>query len=751
MNLWQKIVKSGKMNNRYRSFQIMLFPVLLAVSSSLLNAQEFQLVWAEEFEGEPVDRTVWQFESGPSNDNVQYYTDRTENATVADGKLKITALKESYQGYEYTSAHLRTEKAFYWRYGRMEASIRLPGTPGFVPAFWMLPEEFRYGWWPNSGEIDIMEHPTNEVNMIYGTVHTGQYNLFMGPLPPQGGTLKVEDAESAFHLYAVEWTPEKIDFFVDDQKYYTFSNDGGSTATWPFDRPFYLILNLAVGGGWVGSPGETTVFPAVMEVDYVRVYQAPENMGIRGPASVTYGTLNTSYSMDELAGASYQWSVPGGATITSGQNTARITVDWGIFSGDVKVTVTAGSDSYRETLPVRVTSNILRNAGFETGVKYWRNAAGYPLKAEFTLENEEYYSGAHSVRTGVTDGSGNPWEVQLSQPGISLVKGMEYHAGLAARKGTSGGQISASVIDLSDFSLAGQSTINPGEDWTEYEFDFTPSKNMNAAFNVDMGGQTGTYYLDDFILTTEELQAMNLVNNPDFFNGEEGWNLTTLSSGVADGSVSGGEYAVQISNGGSYAWDVHLGQSGLPVESGYEYTVSFDARANTPRQVTFLVGMDEDPWTVYSDQEPVEVGTERKTYSFTFPMSAPTDLQARLGFDIGGDTAGLYFDNILLRKGDPVSNVSVLPLSLPSLSGLLVYPQPAGGKVSFIFDLGEKSIVSIQILSPDGRELGSVDGGYMGEGRHTLTYDTGLLPPGTYLYSFRSGERFLNGKLIVAR
>ncbi len=335
------IYKSGLMiQKRTSALSRFCILILLCGTGFNLTAQNLQLVWADEFEGTTIDPSIWQYESGPSNDNVQFYTDRTQNAKLLDGKLQIIALKESYQGYEYTSAHIRTEQAQSWRYGRMEASIKLPGTPGFVPAFWMLPVDQMYGWWPYSGEIDIMEHPTNEISKIYGTVHTETYNLFAGPLPPGGSTIDVPDAESAFHLYAIEWTPEKIDFFVDDQKYYSFENDHGSTATWPFNQPFYIILNLAVGGGWVGTPGESTVFPAIMEVDYVRVYQDLNDMEIQGSEFVTYNTEDVSYSLGEIEGASYLWSVPGGAEITSGQGSPQITVNWGLFGGNVEAVIT---------------------------------------------------------------------------------------------------------------------------------------------------------------------------------------------------------------------------------------------------------------------------------------------------------------------------------------------------------------------------------------------------------------------------
>ncbi len=699
-----------------------------------------------------IDPSAWQYEAGPSNDNVQFYTNRTDNATVVDGKLRIIALKESYQGYDYTSAHIRTEQAQSWRYGRVEASIKLPGTPGFVPAFWMLPVDQMYGWWPFSGEIDIMEHPTNEISKIYGTVHTETYNLFAGPLPPGGSTVDVPDAESAFHLYAIEWTPEKIDFFVDDQKYYSFENDNGSSATWPFNQPFYIILNLAVGGGWVGTPGESSVFPAIMEVDYVRVYQDLNDMEIQGSEFITYNTADVSYSLGNIEGASYQWSVPGGAVITSGQGSSQITVNWGIFGGNVEAEISTGQGTSLKTLPVRVSPNLLKNTGFEKGVKYWRNATGYPVKAQINLDGEVFYGGAHSIFSGVTDPSGNAWDVQLSQSGFVVQGGTKYHASLMAKSGATPEQISAAVINASSFALAGQKIVSTGDTWGLYEFDFKPSGTFAAAFNVDMGGHTGSYYLDDFMLTTGELTSLNLLKNADFFDGEEAWALTSLSAAVAEGAVTEGAYSVSISNGGTSAWDIHLGQSGLPVENGFEYMVSFDAYADAPRQISPLLGKNGDPWTVYSNEEPITLTTTKQTYSFTFPMNEPTDLQSRLGFDIGGDGANVYFDNILLRKGEAInttSNFSGTPVE--SLASLRNYPNPVHNETSFYYTLQEPAQVSIKIFKLNGQELETIESGFRQKGEHIIKWDTGELPAGIYLYRLSVGEKSETRKLILLR
>jgi beta-glucanase (GH16 family) len=207
------------MNIFFGNFRFVIFYIILIffAFTQASFAQVRKLVWSDEFNGTTIDRSVWSFDKGPANDCVHYFTDRPENATVEGGILRIIALKESYEGYNYTAALLKTKNSVYWRYGRIEARIKLPGTNGFVPAFWMMPADDQYGWWPWSGEIDIMEHPTNQVDKIFGTIHTGAYCTYTGTAP-QGSNIQIPDAESAYHIYAIEWTPEKIDFYVDDQK-----------------------------------------------------------------------------------------------------------------------------------------------------------------------------------------------------------------------------------------------------------------------------------------------------------------------------------------------------------------------------------------------------------------------------------------------------------------------------------------------------------------------------------------------------
>ena len=348
------------------------------------QAQERKLVWSDQFSGSSIDTSIWSFETGPSNDNVQFYTNRSQNAAIVNGNLQLIALRESYSGYNFTSALVHTKNSMNWRYGRIEARIKLPASNGFVPAFWILPADEIYGWWPNSGEIDIMEHPTNLVNQIYGTVHTGTYNSFTG-VGSKGGSILIADAETQFHVYAIEWSEEKIDFYVDEQKYFTFNNEHSGQGAWPFDHPFYVILNLAVGGGWVGNPDISSLFPATMEIDYVNVYQYLNDMSVNGDDFVLYNSHAISYTVPDIAGAEYVWKLPSGAQVVSGNNSHRIKVDYGIPGGDISNIMTTGDGSVEMKFPVHVSSNLLKNPGFEHGVKYWKKSSDYPGKADFSL------------------------------------------------------------------------------------------------------------------------------------------------------------------------------------------------------------------------------------------------------------------------------------------------------------------------------------------------------------------------------
>ena len=258
----------------------------IALAQAPAAPEGYRLVWADEFAADGLpDPARWTYDThanrqGWYNNEAQYYADaRPENARVEDGRLIIEARREAldparfpdWGGQAYTSARMVSREG--WTYGLFEARAKLPCGRGTWPAVWMLPVALED--WPGDGEIDIMEHVGHRPGVVHGTVHTGAYNHVAGT--QRGAEIAVPDACDAFHLYQVRWTPAEIVFALDGVDYHRFPNEGTGKAAWPFNTPFQLILNIAVGGDWGGAEGiDDAALPQRLEIDYVRVYQAAD-------------------------------------------------------------------------------------------------------------------------------------------------------------------------------------------------------------------------------------------------------------------------------------------------------------------------------------------------------------------------------------------------------------------------------------------------------------------------------------------
>lgn len=244
-----------------------------------LDKDGWHLIWHDEFDTDGLpDSKKWNYDVGGhgwGNQELQYYSeDRLQNARVDSGVLIIEARKEWYEGSKYTSARLVTKGKGDWLYGRFEVRAKLPTGRGTWPAIWMLPTVWSYGngSWPDNGEIDIMEHVGYDPGVVHATVHTKDYNHSIGT--QVGQKIDMPDATAEFHTYTVEWNADSIMAYVDETKYFSFKNEGKDYATWPFDKEFHLILNIAVGGSWGAVQGvDDSIFPQKMEVDFVRVYK----------------------------------------------------------------------------------------------------------------------------------------------------------------------------------------------------------------------------------------------------------------------------------------------------------------------------------------------------------------------------------------------------------------------------------------------------------------------------------------------
>jgi beta-glucanase (GH16 family) len=264
----------------FKSFFFAL-PMLVLTSCSTDDTQTVakftELVMQDEFNTDDfIDNTIWDFnigtgENGWGNNELQYYTNRTENASVQNGVLIISAIKESYEGSNYTSARLLTKGKFEQTYGRFEARIRLPFGQGMWPAFWLLGADCGEDLtWPDCGEIDIMENRGSQPTLVSGAVHGPGYSA--GESINKSYSLENDRFDTGFHIFGIEWGPKYINYYVDDVLYNQIT-PADVTGDWVFDHPFYIIINLAVGGDFGGAPNSETVFPQTMLVDYVRVYK----------------------------------------------------------------------------------------------------------------------------------------------------------------------------------------------------------------------------------------------------------------------------------------------------------------------------------------------------------------------------------------------------------------------------------------------------------------------------------------------
>ncbi len=261
----------------FKKYLFLIFTALFISSHTI--AQQWQLIWSDEFDGNTINDSIWTHEIGGNgwgNNELQYYTDRDTNSYVSNGYLTIQALEENFSAWNYTSARLKSQNKKFFKYGKILARIKLPYGQGLWPAFWMLGQSFPQVGWPDCGEIDIVElvGGTNGDNTVYGTAHWENEN---GQHAQYGNSYTLSSGIFAdnFHLFSIIWDDQKIKWYVDNHLYNELDVTPPSLSE--FHEDFFIILNVAVGGNWPGPPNSTTVFPQKMVVDYIKVYKDTPN------------------------------------------------------------------------------------------------------------------------------------------------------------------------------------------------------------------------------------------------------------------------------------------------------------------------------------------------------------------------------------------------------------------------------------------------------------------------------------------
>lgn len=336
--------------------------IILIFNQYAAQAQCLELVWSDEFNvGSAPNPAFWSYDLGTGdggwgNREVQVYTSNSQNVRVSDGRLIIEALKGA--NGTWTSARVKTQGKFNFTYGKIAFRAKLPAGSGTWPALWMLGEDITTVSWPACGEIDVMEHVGKDPGKIHGSLHSP--SSFGNTINTR--TTIVNDFATEFHDYEAIWDENQITFLVDGNSYYTYNPVVKNDATWPFNDDFFIIMNIAMGGNFGSDPQyesgnlrngiDPNLTSARMEVDYVRVYQEIEDISISGETAVQQSASGLTYSISNLADATFNWSVPADATIVSGQGTNAITVNWGTSPGEVSVEAIGQCATYNASLMV---------------------------------------------------------------------------------------------------------------------------------------------------------------------------------------------------------------------------------------------------------------------------------------------------------------------------------------------------------------------------------------------------------------
>ena len=511
--------------------RILAIIVLFLISSSI-QAQKYVQVWGDEFntQGLP-DSTKWGYEIGKiRNNELQYYTSkRMENARIEDTVLIIEARKEKFSGADYTSASIISKGIGDWKYGKIEISAKVPTGKGTWPALWMMPTNSKYGGWPRSGEIDIMEYIGVEPQKLHYTCHFEGTNG-TGHQSSGTGSTYITNPYNQFIKYTLIWTPDKIEWYANDRKFHEYRKQPSfDYRSWPFDKEFYLILNLAYGGSWGGYAGvDDTKLPHKFLIDYVRVYQlqdsdGPFNLNIQ-PAS--HGKVEISPKLDF-----YPENTE--VTLTAIPDSGYSFKAWEYFSGANPFTFTIAKNTTIE--PVFYNSKeLLSNGEFNESWNPW----------SFYVENSQNISYTKTVTDSlfavdITKTTGTDWHLGFQENGLSLKKA-SYKLTFDAWADQSKQLLITVSKNYTDWSAWVTKFQTISTTRKKYELTINmPVTDQNVRLFFGIGRFSGKFYIDNISLTQIESVTRNQeisINESSFsaFPNPSKGNFTVKVSGFSE-------------------------------------------------------------------------------------------------------------------------------------------------------------------------------------------------------------------------
>ncbi len=690
---------------------------------NVIQAQNYQLIWSDEFGGDLLDENIWTKETGAGgwgNGELQYYTDREVNSTVSDGTLKIKAMAESYHGSSYTSARIKTQGVKFWKYGKIEARLKLPYGQGIWPAFWMLGENISSAGWPACGEIDIMEKIGGDGNeaTVYGTLHWEQngHAQYGGSYTLPSGYFQDE-----FHLFTAEWDEQKVVWYVDGIQYHVI--DITPSGLSEFHDEFFIILNVAVGGEWPGYPNATTVFPQVMEVDYVRVYKKKENLPAVYVTAPFNNTVVSSGSDIEVAVQAnfskgiekvdfFQGSMKIGET-----NVISYKMNWlNLYPGQYRLNATAYSENglpgFSPVINITVEGN-------PTTSPY----AGYPHSVPGIIEAEDY--DISGTQDAWADGdSSNLGEIYRTD-GVDIQKCFDEYGEYEIYSINSGEYLTYTVDCAVEaqylFELRSASEIDNGK--IKISLDGT---DLFGEIIIPNSGGSNVWedvITDEFLLTAGIHEVKIMFTGGDFkFNRFGIYEPATVPSVEINYPV-GGE-VVSAGQVMDIRWeslkveDVKIGFSSNGGTSWEFVSEGNTAKFGAFRWKTPQIESDECTIMIIDAEN-----SNLRSQSGSFTINSSSDVD----------------------EEDPCE---------PEFALMQNYPNPFNPETNISFTLPDREYVRLKIFDLEGREVATLVDEPMEAGIHSVTFaarDHGELSTGIYFYIIETGSYTDTKKMLYLK
>jgi len=631
------------MKNNLIKFACLLSILFIPAS---VSAQKYVQVWSDEFDtsGLP-DSTKWGYEIGKiRNNELQYYTsNREENARIEDSVLIIEARKEQFEDAEYTSASLISEGIGDFRYGKIEISAKVPTGKGTWPALWLLPTYNEYGDWPKSGEIDIMEYIGVEPQNLYYTVHFEGTDGSGHESNSSGAIDDIKNPFDQFIKFTLIWTPEKIEWFANDKKYHEYQKPTDDYRLWPFDKEFYLLLNLAYGGDWGGHDGvDDSKLPHQFLIDYVRVYQLQDT---KPPFSLTIEPANGGI-VDVFPDLKY-YPENTEVTLTAIADVNYVFKSWKHISGANPFTfnICKNTAIFPQFAP---EGELISNGTFDQSWLPW----------QFYVYNEQTTSFTPSIEDGVfvmdiNESPGTDWHLGFRESRLSMQQG-NYQLTFDAYAE----QQEELIITVTKNHSDRLPHIWKHEAITTSSQKHTLNLNMpvddeNVRLFFGVGNFLGKFYIDNISLRRSE--HGQLLTNGEFDQDWSPWRFYVFDEQTAGytASIEDGVFVIDITQSPGVDWQLGFQENKLSMPEG-QYILTFDAYAENENTLLINVAKNHSDWGAYISKW-LGITTSSQKHEVTLDMPVDDD-NVRLYFGIGNFSGKFYIDNIILSRIEENNN-----------------------------------------------------------------------------------------------